>query len=51
MHHEVVRVFPGARNPAVELMFRETLYRAYFPWLHYFELAATKPPNGRAARA
>jgi len=51
VHHEVVRVFPGARNPAVELMFRETLYRGYFPRLQYFELAATKPPNGRAARA
>lgn len=51
VHHEVVRVFPGARNPAVELMFRETLYRGYFPRLQYFELAATKPSNGRAARA
>jgi len=38
-HHEVVRVFPGTRNPALELLFRQTIYRGYFPRLQYFELA------------
>lgn len=38
-HHEVVRVFPGTRNPALELLFRQTIYRSYFPRLQYFELA------------
>lgn len=51
VHHEVVRVFPGARNPAVELLFRETLYRGYFPRLQYFELAPLSDGDGRAVRA
>ncbi len=42
VHHEVVRVFPGTRNPALELFFRETIYQDYFPRLQYIELLPTR---------
>ncbi len=50
-HHEVVRVFPGTRNPALEMFFRHTIYRAYFPRLHYFEFVPRRPDGGPAAGA